>query len=240
MKPVEFRIGRGVFVLRLWPTLITGIMLIVLLGLGSWQVYRLHWKEGLLAEIAERLNEEPIDVDKFERIKEAEYRPVTATGTFDYTHEFYVNGFSLTGLGGYHIYVPMALKDGRVVLIDRGWVPYDKKLPETRPQAQLPGNIKVTGVLRVPHHRWMEPVSDPVKNDWYGVDLSAMAKVAGVKEFMPYILAADTKPNPGGLPIGGQTRVTLPNNHLSYAITWFGLAFALVVIYGVSAYRKVS
>jgi surfeit locus 1 family protein len=67
-----------------------------------------------------------------------------------------------------------------------------------------------------------------------------MAKLAGVPEFMPFVLEADTKPNPGGYPIGGQTRVALPNNHLSYALTWYGLALALLVIYGVSGFRKVS
>ncbi len=86
----------------------------------------------------------------------------------------------------------------------------------------------------------MQPANDRPKNDWYGIDLAVMASLVGVPEFMPYILAADTKPNRGGYPVGGQTRLDLPNNHLSYAITWFGLAFALMVVYGVSAYRKVS
>ncbi len=145
MKALEFRLGgeggggreggrgkrergrggkreRGIFTFRAAPTFITIFMLSVLLSLAIWQVERLHWKENLLATIKERMQEEPIDVDRYQNIVEADYRPAKASGLFQNNHEFYLNSISLAGLGGYHVLVPMRLEDGRFILIDRGWV----------------------------------------------------------------------------------------------------------------------
>jgi len=227
------------FTFRLWPTLITFCMLAVLLGLGTWQVQRLHWKQALLATIDDRINDDPVDAETVNPA-EADYRPAKASGLFQHDREFYLTAISSTGEGGYHVLTPLQLDDGKYLLVDRGWIPYDRKAPETRRDGQLFGPVRVGGILRIPRHYWTQPANDAAGNVWYGIDLPVMAKLAGVPEFMPFVLEADTKPNPGGYPIGGQTRVTLPNNHLSYALTWYGLALALLVIYGVSGFRKVS
>ena len=89
----------------------------------------------------------------------------------------------------------------------------------------------VGGILRRPHHAWNQPANDPERNDWYGIDLEAMARQAGIREFSSLVLEADATPNPGLYPVGGQTRLSLPNNHLGYALTWYGLALALLVIH---------
>ncbi len=251
-------------------------MLVVLLGLGTWQVQRLHWKESLIAEIDERAHEAPVDAalipsfrtprsgdpesmnrsggkddsmdfgfapaarPEMTPIENADYHPAFASGLLQHNHEFYLHAISLTGEGGYHVLTPLQLDNGKYLLVNRGWVPYDRKLPETRADGQLFGPVTIEGILRVPVHHAMQPQNDAAKNDWYGIDLVAMAKLAGVSEFLPYVLDADAAPNPGGYPVGGQTRVNLPNNHFGYALTWYGLALALLVIYGVSATRKVS
>lgn len=237
---IELRIGGGLLTLRLWPTIIAAGMFVTLLGLGTWQVQRLQWKTELLATIEARSQEEPIDVSEIKDINQVDYRPAQASGLFQYDREFYLHAISLEGEGGYHVLTPLQLENGKYLLVDRGWVPFDKKLPATRLDGQLIGSVLVKGILRIPRSYWMQPANSSSKNDWYSIDLTAMAKMADIPEFMPFVLDADSTKNAGGYPLGGQTRKVLPNNHLSYAITWYGLALALLVIYGISSYRKVS
>jgi surfeit locus 1 family protein len=139
----------------------------------------------------------------------------------------------------------LRLDNGQYLLVDRGWIPYVKfgKSAYERDNFFRPsGSVLVSGILKLPQHHEFKDGGWPTGDApfWTFVNLSAMAKEANVPEFLPYVLEVDATPNPGGYPVGGQTRVDLPNNHLSYAITWYGLALALLVIYGVSSYRKVS
>ena len=103
---------------------------------------------------------------------------------------------------------------------------------------QVFGPVLVKGILRTPVHRWLQPDNHPAQNEWYAIDSTAMARAAGVSEFLPFVLEADTALNPGGYPIGGQTRIDVPNTHFVYALTWYGLAAALLVIYGLSGWRR--
>ena len=102
--------------------------------------------------------------------------------------------------------------------------------------------VELVGLVRgVGWKGWdiLKPENQPDENLWFWVDPPAMAAAAGIPEVVPELfLEADASPNPGGLPVGGQTRVTLPNDHLQYAITWFALAAALVVIYLVYHLRR--
>lgn len=211
------------------------MMLVVLLALGTWQVKRLHWKEDLIATIDQRIHLKPIDVTAI-LPEEANYRPVKASGTFLHDKQMHIYGMSIEGKVGHFILTPLKLKDGRYLLINRGWEPAG-----TPHNKQLNGTASVKGILRKPPHPgWLKPGHDPKTGLWYGIDLPAMAADKDIKEFMPYVLEADATPNKGGYPVGGQTRITFPNNHLVYAITWYALALALIIIYGLSGYRKVS
>ena len=246
-KPAGIRVPGGVFVVRRWPTLVGACMLAVLLALGTWQVERLSWKRGLIAEMQERMQEMPVDIGLSEIPPEdapsMDYRQGSASGTFENDKELYLAGVSKSGAGGYHVLTPLRLPGrARALLVDRGWVPYGKKDPATRAQGQIAGFASVAGILRLPpqHKPWMRPDNDPAKDAWYWIDLPAMADAAGVKEFLPYVLEADDALVPGGYPLGGQTVIDLPNNHLGYAITWYGLALALLVVYGISGYRRVA
>ncbi len=209
-------------------------MLPILIGLGSWQIQRLHWKEGLIATIDARIHREPTDIVSLPPA-EADYRPATARGIFQNDKSFYLLAISLTGEGGYHILTPLQLEDGRYLLVDRGWISYAMRDKDfSRPS----GAVTVHGVARVPEHHRIQSQNDAIHNNWYQIDLSVMAQQISIPAFLPYILEADSNPNEGGYPIGGQTRIELPNNHLSYAVTWYGLALVLVIIYVVSSYRK--
>lgn len=210
-----------------------GLAVMILLALGVWQVERLFWKEALIAdrEAQARLDPVPIPTDTKADPSMA-FRAAYAEGTFLHDQEMYLMARTNQGQVGYQVVTPLEQKDGRIVLVNRGWVPDDKRNPATRAEGQVQGHVRVTGVLRLSQSKhWAQPENDPPKNQWFYMDVPEMGRQTGADLASPYFLEADATPNPGGLPIGGQAKVNLPNNHLQYAITWFSLAGALIVIF---------
>ena len=213
------------------------VVFAVLVGLGTWQVQRLHWKEAILQTIAERRQAAPVSLAeaeaRFAATGDVDYLPVTVSGTFVHSGERHF--FSTwQGVSGFDIHTPLHLDDGRYLIVNRGFVPYDLKDAAKRPQGQVAGKVTVTGLARNPLTQKpssMVPDNDPAKNVFYWKDRDAMAATAGLPAgyaLVPFLLDADATPNPGGLPLGGVTLIDLPNNHLQYAVTWYGLAAALV------------
>jgi len=217
----------------LGPTLFTLFGMILLLGLGTWQLQRLKWKEGLIAAREAAMTGTPVPLPAtLGAARALVYHRVRAEGRFLNYRELYLHAIAADGAAGYHILTPLALGGGRFVLVDRGFVPEELKSPARRAAANTAGERSVTGVLRLPEqHGWFVPDNEPARNEWFFIDLPAMAAAAHVDSFPPFYLAADATPNPGGYPIGGQTRIDLPNHHLQYAITWYSLAAALLVFY---------
>jgi len=217
----------------------------LLIGLGVWQLQRLHWKEGLIAEIETRTKGEPIGLDQANALaregKDPSYYRVKVEGRFDHAKELYLYAVS-EGRAGWHVITPLTTEHGEVVLIDRGFVPEELRDPSSRAQGELGGVVAVTGVVRVPETEGtFTPDNEVGANRWFWRDLDAMARSIGAAEVAPFYLEAEKSDVPGGWPEGGQTRVELPNNHLQYAITWFLMAAALLIVYGAyvrSAYRS--
>lgn len=215
-----------------WPTLFTIPAILVLLGLGTWQVQRLAWKNDIVARIQERLGQPPVPLPAAPDADALEYRRVTVTGAFLHDREAHLIAASINGNAGYHVIVPLRRADGGHVLVNRGWAPQDRKAAETRRDGQVAGERAVTGVVRKPWRQgWFVPDNDPGRNVWFYGDAAGMARVMGVPDAPALFVDADATPNPGGFPIGGQTRVDIPNNHLSYAVTWYGFAIVLAVVY---------
>jgi surfeit locus 1 family protein len=153
----------------------------------------------------------------------------------------YLAARTMQGAVGYQVVTPLKRADGSFLLVNRGWVPDDRKDPATRPDGQVSGTVAVEGAIRIPgRQHWLQPDNEPAKNLWFWSDLAAMAGHAAIPpdQLVPVFLEAGAAPNPDGLPIGGQTRVNLPNDHLQYAITWFALAVGLAVIYVVYHLRR--
>jgi surfeit locus 1 family protein len=126
-------------------------------------------------------------------------------------------------------------------MINRGFVPLDLRRAAHRKQGQVEGEVTITGLVRAPEKRgWFVPDNDPAQNRWFVRDPAAMANANGLERVAPFYVEADATPNPGGWPKGGQTRLTLPNNHLQYAITWFGIALTLVGVFGAWAARRLK
>jgi surfeit locus 1 family protein len=224
----------------LWPTIWAALGLLLLLYLGTWQVQRLAWKEGLIAERNATLTAAPVALPKtLDEARALEFHPVRAEGEFLNDHELYLNAQALKGDQGFHIVTPFRLTDGKIVFIDRGFVPTDHKDPASRAAGQIAGTTTVTGLLRLPEPPGtFTPANEVAKNSWFSIDLPAMAQAAGVGAAQPFYIDADKTPNPGGWPQGGQTITDLPNNHLQYALTWYALAVALIAIYIRFAIRR--
>jgi surfeit locus 1 family protein len=223
---------------RLVPTLITVPLFAALLVLGFWQVERLHEKTGLNAYRAERASLPPVELpgDPAALSKldagQLDFRRVRVQGTFVHDRELYVYEPSQSGEAGYHVVTPLQRDAGPPLLVDRGWVPPERKAPASRAAGEIAGPTTVTGFVRRGQSQgWLTPDNDPAHDSWFWFDLPAMSKAAGIDPPASFYLEADATPNPGGLPVGGQTPIELPSPHLNYAITWFSLAGILAVIY---------
>ncbi|HXV73618.1 MAG TPA: SURF1 family protein [Sphingomonadales bacterium] len=215
----------------------------VLIGLGLWQVQRLEWKTALLGRIAANMAaasvEFPMDADAFSLPGLEEYRRVCAEGVFRHDDELYLFAPDRLGHPGFHIIAPLAREGGTAVLVNRGFVPPAKKDPATRAEGQVEGMVRVCGILRLDEEkRLFAPENDPEANLWYVRDAPAMAGALSLETKHPAFIDADETPNEGGLPVGGQTRLDIPNHHLGYAITWFGLALALLGVFAAFAWQR--
>ncbi len=218
---------------QFWPTVMAIPVFLTLLGLGTWQVFRLAEKEAINAFRSERAAAAPVDLaGNPADLAPLEFRRLRVRGQFDHAHELYVYGRSQRGNDGYYILTPLMREGALPVLVNRGWVPRDRKDPARRVESQPAGPVEVVGYLRRDSRRgWLMPDNDVVSNHWFWFDLPAMSRSAGLPEAVSFYLEADATPNPGNFPVGGQTQLQLPSNHLQYAITWYTLAVAFAVIY---------
>ena len=228
------------------PGLIVSVLaaaaFLVLIALGTWQVERLAWKEALLSTISERMAAAPAPLDEVVAASASgdaiEYRRVSVEGRFLHDREQFFFA-THAGRSGFYVYTPLERADGSLVFVNRGFVDMDLKDPARRQAGQVGGIVSVVGLAR---ERLSEkpsslvPDNDPAQNIFYWKDIEAMAKNAGLDraKLLDVFVDADAMPNPGGYPVGAVTIIDLPNNHLQYAITWYGLALALA---GVFAFR---
>lgn len=221
----------------LWPTLMTLAALPVLIGLGLWQVERLHLKEELLARIEMRLRMEPEALpapaawNGFDA-RDAEYIRVRLQGRF-LPAEFHHFTQGEGGMPGYGVLSPLEVAEGKVVLVDRGFVPIEMKDAHG---GMLEGNVSFEGVLRAPQMPGaFEGLDNPEKNVWMVRDPATMARAGGAvldgKQIAPFIVEAEKGSFAGEWPKPKGTRIDIPNNHLDYALTWFGLAGVLAGVY---------
>lgn len=205
------------------------LLFLVLVGLGVWQVERLAWKEDLIARVEARVHAAAVaspaqgDWARINPVRD-EYRRVRLTGKFFNDRETLVQAVTERG-GGYWVMTPLRVADGSVVLVNRGFVPLDRRDPATRRQGQIAGETTVTGLVRMtePKGGFLRS-NDPVGDRWYSRDVAAIAAKRELANVAPFFVDADATANTGGLPVGGLTVIRFSNNHLVYAITWFVLA----------------
>jgi surfeit locus 1 family protein len=214
----------------------------ILLGLGIWQVDRKTWKENLIATVTTRIARAPENLPpraNWPRLlpEGNEYTRVTFPAEFLDGQEALVytagSPFRPDVKGpGYWVFAPAQLAGGSIVLINRGFVPLDAKDPATRAEGAPHGIIDVVGAMRWPEARGLfTPADDPNSNVWYLRDPKAIAAAKKWASAAPFYIDQEAPVPPGGLPLPGKLEVRLPDNHLQYAITWFGLALALAGVY---------
>ena len=215
---------------------------VVLLGLGTWQLERRAWKAELIAARQAGFDAPAVPLPAALPDPAAlEFHRVWVEGRFDHAHEMHLTSRFYRDKAGYQVVTPLILADGSAVLVNRGWVPLANKDPGTRAAGQVPGTVRIEGVVRLSGAKGaFTPANEPGPNLWFYPDIAQMAAAAGLLRVRPVFVEAGPEPNPGGLPIGGQTALDLPNDHLQYAITWYSLALALAVIYGLFCRRQLS
>lgn len=219
---------------RFWPTVTTVAMLVVLLGLGTWQVQRYSWKSDLIAKLQSRSESAAIELPNADvPHDEIEFQRVRVSGTFQHEHEFYLLGRSRRGTAGLHVLTPLRRSDGKgYALINRGWVPFERRLPATRTAGQIADEVSFEGIIRIARGPNMfTPENDPKANNWYFIDPAAMARTAQIDSLPGYYVLSGAQDTPGGFPIPRQWRIDIRNDHVEYAITWYLLTIVLVVIY---------
>jgi surfeit locus 1 family protein len=228
----------------LWPAVATLVGCVFLIFLGAWQLQRLAWKEGLIAEIAARAKAAvqplpPLSQWAQLRPEDYEYRHVELDGVFENDKEALV--FRPAGgparEPGYLVLTPLKLDSGAFVIVNRGFVPIDLKDPAAR--GEIEGRTHVTGLMRQPESRnFFTPADDPETGQYFTRDPALIAHHFGLAPAAPFSVDADLGPAPGGWPRGGASELTFPNNHLAYALTWFGLAVALAGVFIAFARRR--
>lgn len=183
-------------------------------ALGVWQVERRTWKLDLIAKVEARTHAAPVPIAD---ARGEEYRRVTLTGSFLNDRPTWVQALTECG-AGFWLLTPMRTGQG-TVLVNRGFV------PDRAPRRGPDGPATVTGLLRLsePGGGFLR-ANDPAAGRWYSRDVAAIARARNLGPVAPFFVDADATPNPGGYPLGGLTVVQFNNNHLVYALTWFGLA----------------
>jgi surfeit locus 1 family protein len=230
----------------LWPSVMTVAALVLLISLGNWQMQRLAWKEGLIAAIEARTHADPIDAAEIETRaadgSDIEYTRAKVAGRLLNEKELHLYALDSKYGPGYHVITPLERDDGSIVFINRGYVPLDLKDPAKRAQGQRDGEVEIVGLVRHPETAGtFTPDNDTAANIWYWRDLDGMAAAAlgpDHARVAPFYIDAEAgraASDAGSWPKGGVTRLELPNRHLEYALTWYGLAVALIAIFAAFA-----
>lgn len=217
-----------------WPTLFAFLGFCLLVTLGTWQLQRLAWKEGLIQELSDKQNQPPLSVQDLEKCRQnvtsCLYRKVRLEGTYAHSEEAHLYGRTYAGKPVTYVVTPLILSSGERVLVDRGW------MPENVDQTSLkrdPGPVTFVGYIRDASSRnSFTPANLYEKKRLFSIEPGEWAKAFKDESLFPFYVVAQEKDSPSPFPRPGEPlKAGLRNFHLSYAITWYALAFALVVVY---------
>jgi len=237
---------------RFWGFIAFMLVLMALfIGLGTWQVQRLAEKQALIAAVEERLDLPPAPPPALEEWDDLDtealnFRPLTLTGTFahDQAVRIFTSLADSTARGeatgpGYWIVTPFALADGGTVFVNRGFVP-EGQVDAVLAEADQEGEVTITGIARAPETAGpFTPAPDPERRMEWVRDPQRLAALTDpeLAPFAPFTLD-QAAGEPGTLPQGGETVVEFPNNHLGYAMTWYGFALLVPFLLGFWIWRQ--
>lgn len=222
---------------KLIPTLFVIPTFILLLSLSFWQFQRLHWKQEIIAQIKHRSQMDAIDLPLHIELSEMLYRKVIVTGELLHDREIHIYGGSrkFKGEVGYYILTPMQLLDGKIIIVNRGWVPDKLKDSLTRPETLVKGIIEVEGAIMKDEEKGLYiHDNQPDRNLWFYVNLNEIQtflKILPENFFENFYILAKAGDNPNIIPYGRDLEPSIRNHHLGYALTWLFCAISLLVIY---------
>ncbi|NVJ96779.1 MAG: SURF1 family protein [Alphaproteobacteria bacterium] len=220
-------------------TICTLLGLTVLIGLGTWQARKIGPKTDLLARIEAGLSAQPIALPvHLDDPSVLEFHRVTFKGQVLDRKPIKLFATNLSGKSGYHLYLPVLRQHGMTVMVNFGWVPFHQ---DPLPDLPVGQEVTITGVLRTSGTPGsMTPPNVPADNQWFTADVHEMAAHWGLrtKEYYHFRVFSDQRGAADALPQGGQVRVDIPNDHLQYAITWFGLAMTLLGVYIAFGFKR--
>jgi surfeit locus 1 family protein len=225
------------------PAILTLIVLAALLALGTWQISRKAWKEALIETLTQRLTAPPSDLPpqpRWGELKQAEdeYRHVRFTAEFVPGEDalIFTSGSTFrpdVSGPGYWVFAPARLTGGGAVVVDRGFLPSGEGDPAAPDAASSGGPVEMVGVMRWPEpSAWYTPAPESAHNLWFVRDQLAIARAKNWGAVAPFFIELEGPQPPSGLPIPGPLKATLTNDHLQYAIIWFGLAGVVAVAFG--------
>jgi surfeit locus 1 family protein len=238
VSPVRQSSRQGIAV----PILFMLVALATFVGLGTWQLQRKAWKEALIQRLEQRLSAAAVDLPSSERWSSLdpvndEFRRVKFSAVFKPGAEalVYTNGSTVradVSGPGYWVLAPARTAAGDVIVVNRGLVPQGRQDAATRSTGEIGGSVEIVGVMRWPEPRGLfTPADDPAHNLWFVRDPIAIADAKHWGKVAPFFVELESSPSPSGLPRAGPLKPTLRNEHLQYAITWYGLAMVVCVMF---------
>ncbi len=220
----------------LWPTFFSVIVFITLLFFGTWQIKRLFWKEVLIDRYISQSQSNPIrNPQDIKNSQIEEFKSIVVEGSFLHKNEIYITGKTFEGNAGFQVITPFKMIDNSVILINRGWVSEGYRDPLKRAFSLVSGKTTIKGIIRYPQVKgYFVPENDGKNGFWFSVipiQIFNFLKFDQSKIIKKYYIDALRKEGKLTLPIGVTGNPNLRNQHLSYAVTWYGLALALMFVY---------
>ncbi|KAI5121174.1 hypothetical protein M0805_007171 [Coniferiporia weirii] len=218
---------------------VLGITPIVTFALGTWQIGRLKWKVELIDELQEKLQRLPMELPEFINVgalSDFAFRKVRVMGRWDHTHTVLIGPRVRDGTKGVNVISPLIRADGSTVLVDRGFLSDEHAdIRRLRDPSQDSGNVEIFGMLRTSQKRNLfTPDNHPEKDQWYWVDVDALAESAGGEAagVQPVYIEAIFEGHSGeaqlrmsrGTPVGRAPTVEIRNSHAAYVFTWYSLS----------------
>ena len=195
--------------------------IIIFIALGSWQIIRLDWKNNLILEIENSLKNPPVELTQSNK---QNYLKIKTSGNVDFEKQIYLYNLNDSGTPGFEVLNPILI-DGENYLLNRGWIPFEKKdIPEINifDQNNIIGTLKIQGKKNI-----FKPDNDIKENYWFSLNREDISNFTG-KEFSKYIIYLDGNYQ---LPRPKIITANISNNHKKYAITWFSLAISILLLY---------
>jgi surfeit locus 1 family protein len=225
-----------------WVGMVVAVLVVlaalVMTGLGVWQLQRLAQRRAANAVLVARLAQPPLDLNADPAAQPQEYQPVRVTGTYDFAQEIVLRNRAYAESPGVHVLTPLRLAGSeRVVLVDRGWLPYTEAEPAARAVYQAPtAEVTVTGLVRLSQARTASflpadptPSADQPRLDaWFWPDLTQI-QTQMPYPLLPFYVEADPPATRGPLPFAAHDYDLSDGPHLSYALQWFGFTATLLI-----------